>query len=85
MTAAENYALGYREPEQQRLQRQAEELCAESAWLFDQIGIAEGARVLEIGCGPRGCLDLLSSRAARRAASSASSSAPPPSNGRETS
>ncbi|MBE1550766.1 SAM-dependent methyltransferase [Mycobacterium sp. OAS707] len=62
MTAAENYALGYRESEQQRLQRQAEELGAESAWLFDQIGIAEGARVLEIGCGPRGCLDLLSSR-----------------------
>jgi ubiquinone/menaquinone biosynthesis C-methylase UbiE len=62
MTAAENYALGYRQLEQQRLQRQAEELRSESAWLFDQIGIAEGARVLEIGCGPRGCLDLLSSR-----------------------
>jgi SAM-dependent methyltransferase len=62
MTAAEQYALGYRELEQQRLQRQAEELGPESAWMFDQIGIAEGATVLEIGCGPRGCLDLLSAR-----------------------
>jgi SAM-dependent methyltransferase len=62
MTAAEKYALGYRQLEQQRLQRQAEELGPEAAWLFDEIGIAEGATVLEIGCGPRGCLDLLSAR-----------------------
>jgi len=62
MTAPEQYALGYRESEQQRLQRQAEELGPEAAWMFDQIGIADGATVLEIGCGPRGCLDLLSER-----------------------
>jgi SAM-dependent methyltransferase len=62
MTAAEQYALGYRQVEQQRLQRQAEELGPEAAWMFDQIGIADGATVLEIGCGPRGCLDLLSAR-----------------------
>ena len=62
MTAAEKYALGYRQIEQQRLQRQAEDLGPEAAWLFDEIGIAEGATVLEIGCGPRGCLDLLSAR-----------------------
>ena len=62
MTSAEQYALGYRQSEQQRLQRQAEELAPEADWLFDQIGITEGARVLEIGCGPRGCLDLLSAR-----------------------
>ena len=62
MTAAEKYALGYRRLEQQRLQRQAEELGPEAEWLFDQIGIADGATVLEIGCGPRGCLDLLSAR-----------------------
>jgi SAM-dependent methyltransferase len=62
MTTAEQYALGYRKLEQQRLQRQAEELGPEAQWMFDQIGIAEGAAVLEIGCGPCGCLDLLSAR-----------------------
>lgn len=62
MVNSDQYALGYREAEQQRLQRQAEQLGSESARLFDQIGIVDGARVLEIGCGPRGCLDLLSER-----------------------
>jgi SAM-dependent methyltransferase len=62
MVKSDQYALGYRQAEQQRLQRQAEQLGSESARLFDEIGIAEGARVLEIGCGPRGCLDLLSAR-----------------------
>ena len=58
----DHYVLGYRQAEQQRLQHQAEQLGHESARLFDEIGILEGARVLEIGCGPRGCLDLLSAR-----------------------
>jgi SAM-dependent methyltransferase len=62
MASGDHYVLGYRQAEQQRLQRQAEELGHESARLFDEIGIPEGARVLEIGCGPRGCLDLLSAR-----------------------
>jgi hypothetical protein len=30
--------------------------------LFDQIALTTGARVAEIGCGPHGCLDLLSER-----------------------
>ena len=62
MASGNHYVLGYRQAEQERLQRQAEELGHESARLFDEIGIPEGARVLEIGCGPRGCLDLLSAR-----------------------
>jgi len=62
MTAAEQYALGYRQLEHQRLQRQAEQLSPEADWLFNEIGIAKGTTVLEIGCGPRGCLDLLSAR-----------------------
>src|SRR5262249_29253017 len=33
--------------------------------LFDQIGLPTGARVVEIGCGPHGCLDLLSERVGR--------------------
>jgi SAM-dependent methyltransferase len=62
MKAADEYALGYRKLEQQRLQRQAEQLGPEAARLFDEIGISEGSSVLEIGCGPRGCLDLLATR-----------------------
>jgi len=56
------YFLGHSSAEQRRLQRQAEELAEESAHLFDQIGAAEGSRAIEIGCGPQGCLELLSSR-----------------------
>ncbi|HSZ50682.1 MAG TPA: methyltransferase domain-containing protein [Caulobacteraceae bacterium] len=62
MNEPDQYFLGYRTAEQQRLQRQADELAAESVWLFDTIGSLEGKEVLEIGCGPRGCLDLLSAR-----------------------
>jgi SAM-dependent methyltransferase len=56
------YLLGYRRTEQERLERQSLELAHESEWLFDQIAIREGSRVIEIGCGPRGCLGLLSRR-----------------------
>jgi SAM-dependent methyltransferase len=56
------YLLGYRLTEQERLQRQARELAHESARLFDEIGVREGWRVVEIGCGPQGCLALLSER-----------------------
>jgi SAM-dependent methyltransferase len=62
MAESDPYLLGYRRAEQERLERQAEELAHESAWLFDQIGVREGWRVAEIGCGPRGCLALLSER-----------------------
>lgn len=62
MAERDEYFLGYRSAEQERLQRQAEQLGHEAAWLFDQIGLPAGARVLEIGTGPRGCLDLLAAR-----------------------
>jgi SAM-dependent methyltransferase len=62
MAESDPYLLGYRRAEQERLERQAEELAPESAWLFDQIGVSDGWRVAEIGCGPRGCLALLSER-----------------------
>src|SRR6202166_1618435 len=58
----DQYFLGQSSAEQRRLQKQAEELAGESAQLFDQIGIAPGSRVADIGCGPQGCLDLLSTR-----------------------
>jgi SAM-dependent methyltransferase len=62
MTERDQYFLGYRRAEQERLQQQAEQLVHEASWLLDQIGLRSGARALEIGCGPRGCLDLLAAR-----------------------
>lgn len=62
MSEPDPYFLGYRQAEQDRLGRQAEELAADSNWLFDQIGVPAGWRVIEIGCGPQGCLGLLAGR-----------------------
>jgi len=62
MQANEPYFLGHSFIEQRRLQQQAQELAHESSWLFDRIGIGPGSRVVEIGCGPQGCLELLSDR-----------------------
>ena len=62
MSEPDPYLLGYRRAEQERLERQADELAHESAWLFDEIGVRDGWQVVEIGCGPRGCLGLLSPR-----------------------
>ena len=56
------YFLGHSAIEQRRLQQQAGELADESARLFDEIGLTQGSRVVEIGCGPQGCLELLSRR-----------------------
>ena len=58
MAPRDEYLLGYRRAEQERLQEQARQLADESSWLFDQFAIPSGARVVEIGCGPQGCLDL---------------------------
>jgi hypothetical protein len=61
----DEYFLGYRSAEQERLQRQAGELAEDSRWLFDQLGSLEGAHAVEIGCGPQGCLDALVGNGAR--------------------
>jgi SAM-dependent methyltransferase len=59
MSQNDQYLLGYRQAEQERLERQASELAGDSTWLFEQIGLSPGQSVVEVGCGPWGCLALL--------------------------
>jgi SAM-dependent methyltransferase len=62
MTDGELYVLGFGETESERLERQRVTFAPAADWLFDQLEPLDGARVLEIGCGPHGCLDALSRR-----------------------
>jgi SAM-dependent methyltransferase len=62
MAQSDPYFLGYRQSEQARLRRQAQAHADESQALFEEIGVSTGWRVVEVGCGPRGCLDLLAAR-----------------------
>ena len=68
MEQRDQYFLGHSSAEQRRLQQQAGELAGESTALFDEIGLAPGARVVELGCGPLGCLELLSHRVGKNGA-----------------
>jgi SAM-dependent methyltransferase len=56
------YALGSSQGESARLQAQAEELAADSAELLDLVGLRPGQSAIDLGCGPRGVLDLLAER-----------------------
>jgi ubiquinone/menaquinone biosynthesis C-methylase UbiE len=58
------YALGSSSAESARLLRQAEELAADSAALLDRVGLRPGQAAIDLGCGPRGILDLLAGRVA---------------------
>jgi len=58
------YALGSSLGESARLQRQAEELAADSAALLDRVSLRPGHAAIDLGCGPRGILDLLAGRVA---------------------
>jgi ubiquinone/menaquinone biosynthesis C-methylase UbiE len=60
------YSLGHNEAESSRLQRQADELLPQSTALVDRTTLAPGAAAIDIGCGPRGVLDLLASRVGPR-------------------
>jgi hypothetical protein len=42
VTAPDQYFLGYRRAEQERLQQQAMLLADEAAWLFDRVGLRPG-------------------------------------------
>jgi SAM-dependent methyltransferase len=56
------YALGSSHGESARLQRQADELAGDSAALLDRIGLRPGQSAIDLGCGPRGILNLLADR-----------------------
>lgn len=56
------YALGSSRDESARLQRQADELAPDSAALLDRVGLRPGQSAIDLGCGPRGILDLLARR-----------------------
>ena len=58
------YPLGSSQGESARLQRQAEELVGDSVALLDPVGLRSGQSAIDLGCGPRGILDLLAKRVA---------------------
>ena len=62
MQPAATYYLGADEAERARLLAQCELHRREAAQLLDRVGVAHGARVLDVGCGPLGALDILSAR-----------------------
>jgi ubiquinone/menaquinone biosynthesis C-methylase UbiE len=56
------YSLGHSEGETARLQRQADELTPDTRVLLDSAGLRPGHSVIDLGCGPRGILDLLAEK-----------------------
>jgi ubiquinone/menaquinone biosynthesis C-methylase UbiE len=56
------YALGNDDEERERLRRQAVELSAQATTLLDRFGLRPGQSAIDLGCGPRGIIDLLSDR-----------------------
>jgi ubiquinone/menaquinone biosynthesis C-methylase UbiE len=62
--ATDIYALGRDPAESARLQRQSEELRADSAVLLSRAGLGPGQSVIDVGCGPSGIIELLSEQVA---------------------
>ena len=58
------YPLGSSRGESERLLRQAQDLAGDSAALLDRTGLRPGQRAIDLGCGPRGILELLAERVA---------------------
>jgi SAM-dependent methyltransferase len=56
------YSLGSSRSESERLQRQADELAPESEALLDRIQLKPGDSAIDVGCGPRGVIELLHPR-----------------------
>jgi ubiquinone/menaquinone biosynthesis C-methylase UbiE len=60
--AAHQYVLGADDSEQARLLAQCDIHRPEAERLLERLGISSGQRVIDVGCGPLGVLDLLSAR-----------------------
>jgi ubiquinone/menaquinone biosynthesis C-methylase UbiE len=60
--AQQRYLLKRRAGEIERLHAQGDALIADAAIMLDRIGVAPGWRCVDLGCGPRGITDLLSTR-----------------------
>jgi SAM-dependent methyltransferase len=56
------YSLGSNPEESARLLRQSDELLVDSALLIDWTGLGKGQSAIDLGCGPRGILELLAGR-----------------------
>jgi SAM-dependent methyltransferase len=59
---AGHYPIDHRAGEIERLHIQGEAMAPDGAVMLDRIGVAEGWRCLDLGCGPRGITPLLSVR-----------------------
>lgn len=62
MASETDYFLGGTAGEQHRLLQQGEGLQREAHWLLDRLGVAPGWRVIDVGCGPLGLLELFAER-----------------------
>jgi ubiquinone/menaquinone biosynthesis C-methylase UbiE len=62
MAKSSAYVLGGSSVEQQRLLLQSLAFEKEARWLLDKLDIQTGWRVIDMGCGPIGILDLLAER-----------------------
>ena len=56
------YSLGSSSGESERLQRQADQLAAMNNALLDRVGVGPGDCAIDVGCGPRGIIELLHQR-----------------------
>ena len=56
------YSLGSSSGESERLQRQADELASENEALLDRVELGPGDSAIDLGCGPRGIIELLHTR-----------------------
>jgi len=66
------YSLGSSDSETARLQRQPDQLRPDNSALLDRVGLRPGPSAIDLGCGPRGILDLLAERVSPGAGSSVS-------------
>jgi SAM-dependent methyltransferase len=62
MSTAGNYPIDHRAGEIERLHRQGAAMAPDCEIMLDKIGVGDGWRCLDLGCGPEGITALLSAR-----------------------